>query len=107
MTRLKRNIFIAALLSATLLNSGCATIQKAKRVDELEREITQLRQLIKEKDSQISRLQELFNDQKMQLQDRELSYKKTLEGLNKELNELKAKPKALEKKQAELPPKLK
>lgn len=96
-------ITLAFVLTAIILfTSGCATIQRAKKVEELEREISQLTQLIKEKDVQIDRLQELLNSQQRQLREKELSRERELERLHKELNKLKTRLKMLEKREPAL-----
>lgn len=78
---------IILILSLILFISGCATIQRAKRAEELEREVARLNQLIKEKDARI-----------IQLQEKEMSYKRSLEELQKELDEYKKRLKTPEKK---------
>lgn len=102
MAGLKRKTFIFLLIAIFLFISGCATIEKAKKVDDLEKRINWLMQAIKEKDDQINELREALNNQEKQIQERELSYERSLEKLYKELNELKARQKAQERKEPNL-----
>lgn len=94
--------FISVLLAMVLFCSGCATIQKAKKAEELEREITRLSQLIKEKEERINELQELLSNQQRQSRERELSQKREQERLYKELNKLKTRLEMLEKREPAL-----
>ncbi len=81
---------LAAVIVSTVLLSGCSTIQKAKRADELEGQVAQLNQEIKDRDSQIAQLQETLDQQQSDSQ-------KNLERLKNQLEELKAKEEASRK----------
>lgn len=70
----KRSSMFLIIVVAALCGSGCASMQNQGI------EADNLRQLIKERDAQISRLQEIADDQQQQLR-----------GLNDALNECKAK----------------
>lgn len=98
-----RRFFLLSLIGILVFCCGCATIQKAKRAEELEKELTQLNQLIKErenqikeKDDQITRLQKLLDEKERKFKDDQISYKQTIEQLYKELEEYKAKLKEKE-----------
>lgn len=102
MADLKRKMLVFSLLATFLFINGCATIEKAKKVDDLEKRIDQLSQAIKEKDDQINQLRESLDSQQRQLQESELSYERSLEKLYKELNELRQRQATLEKKEPNL-----
>jgi septal ring factor EnvC (AmiA/AmiB activator) len=92
MLDLRKKFLVFSLLVISLLNSGCATIQRAKKVEELEREISRLTQLIEERDARLNQLHKQF-------QEIELGYEKERERLYKELNELRTRLKTLKKEQ--------
>ena len=77
------------IIVSTALMSGCSTMQKAKRADELESQVVQLNQEIKNKDSQIVQLEQMFGQQQSDSQ-------KNLERLKNQLEELKAEQEAAE-----------
>ncbi len=78
---------LAMVILSTLLMSGCSTMQKAKRTDELEAQVVQLNQEIKDRDSQIAQLQQMLDQQQSDSQ-------KNFERLKDQLEELKAKQEA-------------
>lgn len=97
-----RITLVFVLAAIILFTSGCATIQRAKKAEELEKELSQLTQLIREKDAQIDRLQELLNNQQRQFQEKELSCEREAERLHKELSKLRTSLKMLEKREPPL-----
>ncbi len=78
---------VAVIIAGTFLMSGCSTIQKAKRADELEAQVSQLNQEIKDRDNQIAQLQQMLDQQQSDSQ-------KNFERLKNQLEELKAKQEA-------------
>jgi septal ring factor EnvC (AmiA/AmiB activator) len=82
--------------------SGCATIEKAKKVDKLEGEVGQLSQALKDKDAQIAQLQEMLDGQQKEMQENEILHQNSLDKLYKQMNELKMRQKSLEKKEPNL-----
>lgn len=101
MARFSERFLALTVLAVFLFISGCATIEKAKKVDELEKRIDELALAVKEKDEQIGQLSKSLEKQGSLLEERESSYGKALDKLNRELNELKAKQKALEQQAQE------
>ncbi|MCM8801050.1 MAG: hypothetical protein NC912_03435 [Candidatus Omnitrophica bacterium] len=93
-----RKVFFLSLIGIMLFCCGCATFQKLKRAEELEKELIQLNQLIKEresqieeKDNQINQLQKLLNEKEEELKEHLIFHKQTTEQLYKELEGYKAR----------------
>lgn len=78
--------------------SGCATIKKAKKTGQLENEVSQLSQALKEREAHIVQLQEMLDNQQKEMQESQIE----LDRLYKEINELTMKQKTLEKKEPNL-----
>lgn len=102
MLKLKRKIFVFTLLATFIFNYGCATPQRAKKIEELEGEISRITQSLNEKNAEINRLQELLNNQHKWFQEKEISHRRELEKLHKEVNALQTRLKSLEKRQPAL-----
>jgi septal ring factor EnvC (AmiA/AmiB activator) len=80
----------AGLITVMLFCSGCASTRQAKRIEELQMQVSQLRQTIMQKDEQLQKSQDLLNEKDMQLQDMESTYQGSLEELKNELQKYKA-----------------
>ena len=53
MKGLKLRVLCLGLIMVMLLSSGCTSVQMKKRIEELETQVAQLKQAIKEKDEQL------------------------------------------------------
>ncbi len=95
-------IKILILGSCILSLSGCATIEKAKKAEQLENEVSQLNQAVKDRDAHIAQLQEMLDNQQKEMQENEIFHQNSLDKLYKEINELKMRQKSLEKKEPNL-----
>lgn len=63
----KNKIIFLTLSSALLTMSGCASMQQTENENTLGKELSALKQAVKEKDSRINKLQDLADDQQKQL----------------------------------------
>ena len=57
-----RGLICLGLIAVMLFSSGCASTQKTKRIEELETQVAELTQAMKEKDEQLQSSQELFEE---------------------------------------------
>lgn len=87
----KFTIICFALALTIIFSSGCALTQQGKRAEDLENQLTMLKEAIKTKELQINRIREVLDDQSKQLRD-----------LSDKLNECKKAPVDLRKKQPNL-----
>ena len=86
MRRLGFKVLCLGLITAVLFSSGCASMQKKKRITDLEQQVAQLTQAMTQKEEQLAGCQELLNELEAQV--------RNLETLQNDLDKCRAQLKS-------------
>ena len=87
-----RGLICLGLIAVMLFSSGCASMQKTKRIQELELRVNQLNEAVQQRDEQLRNLQNLLDSKDMQIRSMESSYQSSIKELQGQIKKYKAQP---------------